>query len=285
MSETTDNPFVGPYVGETAQAPTPAPAPAVPARRPGPQGVPLADPAAILAKAADARASEQEIALSIAREPLLRRSESIGKLAAALAKAQGEITNAAKSADNPFFKSKYADLGSIMDACRGPLSKYGIAYLQPASSIGKTVIVTTLVAFEDEWIEDKLILTAAQDSPQAVGSAITYGRRYALAAMIGVAAGDDDGNAASGSETMTGVKRDAATGKLQQEPQAIRQGGLVGDPHAAPTLQPATPPPAARPQVAPEDRPKVARPAAVGTAGTSTPPPPGMRPPARVPGS
>lgn len=241
--------------------------------RPGPKGIGLIDPTQILAKAADARASEQEIALSIAREPLLRRSESIAKLTAAMAQAQGEITNAAKSADNPFFKSKYADLGSIMDACRAPLSKYGIAYFQPASSIGKTVIVTTLLAFEDEWIEDKLILTAAQDTPQAVGSAITYGRRYALASMVGVAAGDDDGQAATVGETLVGVKRDAGTGKLQQEQPAAPK----------PTTAPPPPPVAVRPQVAPEDRVKVARPSAVGTG--SAPPPPGMRPPARVPGS
>lgn len=127
------------------------------------------------------------------------RSASIGALAAALAKAQGEMEGAAKGNTNPHFKSKYADLASVWDACRGPLSKHGLSVLQPVSADGAKVTVTTILAHSSgEWLEESLTMTAQQNTPQGVGSAITYGRRYGLASMVGIAPEDDDGNAASG---------------------------------------------------------------------------------------
>jgi hypothetical protein len=124
-------------------------------------------------------------------------SASIAKLATALAAAQGEMANATKDSTNPHFKSKYADLASVREACR-PLSKHGIAILQPTSAEGTSVTVTTmLVHTSGEWIAEDLTMTAGQNTPQAIGSAITYGRRYGLAAMVGIAPEDDDGQAAS----------------------------------------------------------------------------------------
>jgi hypothetical protein len=126
----------------------------------------------------------------------VRMSPTIGKLAEALAKAQAEMEGAVKDATNPHFRSKYADLASIRDACR-PLAKYGIAHLQPTRAEGPHVTVTTLLLHSSgEWIAEDLTLTAGQNTPQAVGSAITYGRRYGLAAMVGIAPEDDDGEAA-----------------------------------------------------------------------------------------
>jgi hypothetical protein len=126
------------------------------------------------------------------------RSASIAALAAALAKAQGEMEGAAKGNTNPHFKSKYADLASVWDACRGPLAKNGLAVLQPVSADGARVTVTTILAHSSgDWIEESLTMTAQQNTPQGVGSAITYGRRYGLASMVGIAPEDDDGNAAS----------------------------------------------------------------------------------------
>ena len=126
----------------------------------------------------------------------LRMSPTIGKLAEALAQAQAEMEGAAKDSTNPHFRSKYADLASIRDACR-PLAKYGIAHLQPTRADGPHVTVTTLLLHSSgEWIAEDLTLTAGQNTPQAVGSAITYGRRYGLAAMVGIAPEDDDGEAA-----------------------------------------------------------------------------------------
>ena len=126
------------------------------------------------------------------------RSTSIAKLVSALAKAQGEIAGALKDSENPHFRSKYADLASTWDACRQPLAKHELAVLQPVSANGPHVTVTTILAHSSgEWISEALTLTAQQNTPQGVGSAITYGRRYGLAAMVGIAPEDDDGNAAS----------------------------------------------------------------------------------------
>jgi hypothetical protein len=127
-----------------------------------------------------------------------RKSASIAALAAALAKAQGEMEAAAKANVNPHFKSRYADLASVWEACRGPLSKHGLAVLQPVSADGPKVTVTTILAHSSgEWISEALTMTAQQNTPQGVGSAITYGRRYGLSSMVGIAPDDDDGNAAS----------------------------------------------------------------------------------------
>jgi len=137
---------------------------------------------------------------------VVRRSESIAQLATALALAQGEIGGAAKSKVNPHFKSSYADLAEVSDACRPALSKHGIAVVQMPSAQGPRVTLTTLLAHKSgEWIESALEMTAGQNTPQAIGSCITYARRYALASMVGVAPEDDDANEASRPQT-TGLQ-------------------------------------------------------------------------------
>lgn len=125
-------------------------------------------------------------------------SSSIAALAAALAKAQGEMAGAKKDAINPHFKSRYADLASVWDACRAALSKNGLAVVQRVFADPDGVGVrTTLMHASGEWIEEVLVVPVQQRSAQGFGSAITYARRYALQAMVGVAADDDDGNEAS----------------------------------------------------------------------------------------
>ena len=129
------------------------------------------------------------------------QSEQIGELAKALAVAQGKITGALKDSSNPFFKSRYADLASVWDACRGPLSENGLAVVQLTESDDAGVYVaTTLAHSSGQWMRSRLRLQPKDSTPQGLGSAITYGRRYALAAIVGVAQVDDDGNAASGRE-------------------------------------------------------------------------------------
>lgn len=126
------------------------------------------------------------------------KSEGIAKLSDALAKAQAEVTGAAKDSENPHFKSKYADLASIWDACRVALSKNGLAVVQLAESDGdKATVVTLLTHSSGEWIKGRITLKPVKADAQGIGSALTYGRRYGLAAMVGVAPEDDDGNAAS----------------------------------------------------------------------------------------
>lgn len=134
------------------------------------------------------------------------QSDQINELAAAMAKAQGKITGALKDSANPFFKSKYADLASVWDACRGALSENGLAVVQFTESDDAGVFVTTTLAHSSgQWMRCRLHLTPKDGTPQGMGSAITYGRRYALAAMVGVAQIDDDGNAASGRAGVTTV--------------------------------------------------------------------------------
>jgi hypothetical protein len=128
----------------------------------------------------------------------MNRSESIAALAGALAKAQGEITGATKDKKNPHFKNDYADLASVWDACRPALTKNGLAVVQTVGAEGPAVAVTTtLMHASGEWISGTLTMTAQQNTPQGVGSVITYARRYSLASVVGVAPEDDDGNAAS----------------------------------------------------------------------------------------
>lgn len=125
-------------------------------------------------------------------------SDPINELATALSKAQAEITGALKDSANPFFKSKYADLASCWDACRGPLTKNGLSVAQGTDvSSGHLYLITRLMHSSGQWLSSATPVTPKDDTPQAMGSALTYARRYALTAMVGVAQVDDDGNAAS----------------------------------------------------------------------------------------
>lgn len=127
------------------------------------------------------------------------QSEKVAELAKALAKAQSEMSGAIKASVNPHFKSRYADLSAVFDACRAALNKNEIAIVQRVENDPNGVAVsTTLLHSSGEWISDRCWLPVAQKTAQAYGSAITYGRRYGLAALAGVAAEeDDDGNEAS----------------------------------------------------------------------------------------
>ena len=127
----------------------------------------------------------------------MNTSQTIGHLAAALAKAQGEITGALKDSSNPFFKSRYADLASCWDACRKQLSSNGLSVVQTTQPTKRgLMLVTTLVHESGEWMRGYLPILAKDDSAQAQGSGLTYARRYALAAIVGLAQVDDDGEAA-----------------------------------------------------------------------------------------
>lgn len=126
-------------------------------------------------------------------------SESIGDIAAALAKAQGAMKNAALNKVNPHFKSKFADLASVRDAVLPALAANGIAVVQTfdASAEGHHFVLTRLVHVSGQWIESECPIPNGGDM-QKMGSAITYARRYSLSAICGIAADeDDDANAVS----------------------------------------------------------------------------------------
>lgn len=124
-------------------------------------------------------------------------SENINEIMGALAKAQGKIQPASKDKSNPFFKSKYADLSSVWDACREALSENGLAVVQTIQQKQEGMfLITTLGHSSGQWIKSEVQVILAKTDPQAIGSAITYFRRYSLSAMVGVAPDDDDGEKA-----------------------------------------------------------------------------------------
>lgn len=129
----------------------------------------------------------------------MNQSENINDLASALAKAQGEYTPALKDSANPFFKSKYANLCSIVRSCQEPLSKNGISYTQVTlKQEGEWVLQTKLMHTSNQWIQSTTPIITLKPDIQSFGSAVTYARRYALAAIAGVTTDeDDDGEAAT----------------------------------------------------------------------------------------
>ena len=139
----------------------------------------------------------------------MKKSESIANLAMALCQFQGEAENPKNTANNPFFKSKYAPLSEVINATKPLLSKHGLSILQSPSGDGEHIIITTLLMHSSgEWIEgEPLVLKADKTTAQGAGSAITYGRRYALSAILGIASEeDDDGNSATGNKSKTADK-------------------------------------------------------------------------------
>lgn len=134
---------------------------------------------------------------------MMNQSDTIGELAKALAKAQGEIEAASKDSKNPHLRNKYADLGAVWSAIRGPLTTNGLSITQGLSSEPRerdwVVSCTTRLAHASgEWLESTLSMPAAQQKgismAQSIGMASTYARRYGLSAMVGVIQEDNDGN-------------------------------------------------------------------------------------------
>jgi len=123
------------------------------------------------------------------------KSPEIDKLAEALAKAQSELEGAKKESTNPFFKSSYADLHAVIKSAFPYLSKYGLSVSQGNEIIPSAICVTTtLMHSSGQWLRSKVKLPLSKVDAQGVGAAITYGRRYGLSAIVGIAQYDDDAN-------------------------------------------------------------------------------------------
>lgn len=139
-------------------------------------------------------------------------SDSIKSIAEALCKAQSSAMDAVADKKNPFYNSKYADLKGVWDACRQGLSENGLAVTQTLSESDGTLVTLTTVLMHNsgEWIRSTLSMKPVKADPQGIGSCITYARRYALAAIVGVSVEDDDGNVASKGD----VKQEAKKGPL-----------------------------------------------------------------------
>lgn len=122
------------------------------------------------------------------------QSEQVNELFAALSKAQGEMKPAIKDSKNPFFKSTYADLSSVWDACREALRKHGLTVIQaPIVLDGNNYLQTTLGHASGQYMKSLCPLITAKTDVQSYGAAVTYTRRFALASMVGICQEDDDG--------------------------------------------------------------------------------------------
>ncbi len=127
----------------------------------------------------------------------MKSSETIKDLAEALCKAQAEMGGAVKDSANPFFKSSYADLTSVIKAIKQPFSNNGLSYTQfPISGEKAVGVATRLMHTSGQWIEEECLLPIVKQDPQASGSAITYARRYALQSIAGIPTADDDAESA-----------------------------------------------------------------------------------------
>jgi hypothetical protein len=150
------------------------------------------------------------------------QSEQINELAGALAKAQGQMKNAAMNRVNPHFKSKYADLSSVLDAIRAPLSANGLSIVQTMQTGERAITLrTTLLHSSGQFIDTEYPLPLSL-KPHEMGSALTYGRRYSVAALICNASDeDDDGAEAMKAKPTNGHAHDDAV--TQEQADAIRE--------------------------------------------------------------
>lgn len=129
----------------------------------------------------------------------MKHSEQINEVAAAIAQAQTVIENASKSSTNPHFKNRYADLAEVLNTVRPVFSAAGLAIIQaPSFADGIVSVVTTIAHKSGQWVSCETSAPVSKQDAQGVGSAITYCRRYGLAAMAGIAQEDDDAQAAVG---------------------------------------------------------------------------------------
>ena len=127
----------------------------------------------------------------------MKMSETIGDLATALSKAQGQIEAATKGSVNPAFRSKYADINALRDAIREPLAVNDLSLLQfPRTLEGRVEVETMILHKSGEYMSETLSMPVSKQDAHGIGSALTYARRYGMSAMLNLAADDDDGNAA-----------------------------------------------------------------------------------------
>lgn len=124
---------------------------------------------------------------------MYKTSENLNDLFASLAKAQATIENASKNSLNPHFKSRYADLAEVLNAVREPLSNNGLSVIQTVDEIeGRIYLLTTLAHLSGQFITSRMPLILSKNDCQGLGSALTYCRRYSIAAICGIAQEDDD---------------------------------------------------------------------------------------------
>tara|TARA_R110000824_G_scaffold220201_3_gene407289 strand:+ start:7517 stop:8035 length:519 start_codon:yes stop_codon:yes gene_type:complete len=161
----------------------------------------------------------------------MNKSDSIVKLAGALSKAQAEMGGAVKDANNPFFKSKYADLSSVIRVIKEPFANNGLSFVQFPICDGQSAGVETILMHESgEFLQSEYMLPLSKKDPQGAGSCITYAKRYALQAMSGTPSEDDDGNMASTNKPSKPVIDATAQGWINAVKQDITVLDQITDP-------------------------------------------------------
>jgi ERF superfamily len=158
----------------------------------------------------------------------MKMSETTAELFTALSVAQGQISAASKSSINPHFKSRYADLNSLRDAIQEAMTQNGLGVIQCPRVNGNHVEVETFITHKSgEYIAETLQMPFARNDAQAIGSALTYCRRYSLGSLLNLSADDDDGNAAvalSGKQDSQGSSK-AEHSNIKDEAKKIAQDG------------------------------------------------------------
>lgn len=189
----------------------------------------------------------------------MQSSESIKTIYPALILAQAEFKVADKDAENPHFKSKYADLSNVVAAIREALTKHKLGFIQPTSIVdGKMILTTRLIHESGEYIECYYPIRPIADTPQAFGSALTYAKRYSLTSLLGIVADeDDDGNLASSKNQAAKQEQKPAQSqsnnysKNQNTAPAKQQSNNVAKPASVPAQQQVNNAPSNSPQTPP----------------------------------
>ena len=141
----------------------------------------------------------------------MNKSETIKNIAGALNKAQAEMSGAKKSANNPFFRSSYANLEEVINCVKEPFANNGLSFVQfPISGEGLAGVETIIMHESGEFVSGEFLLKCSKNDPQGMGSAITYARRYGLQSACGIPSEDDDGNAASAKKPLMTAKEAAS---------------------------------------------------------------------------
>jgi len=155
----------------------------------------------------------------------MKMSDSIAEIAGALAAAQGQIDDASKSSENPYFKSKYADLAAVRAVIREPLANNGLAIIQaPRTVQGGAEVETVLVHKSGEFISEVLFMPAGKSDPHGYASAITYARRIGIMSLLALAAYDDDGNTAVDSVKNAPEKKKPSADVMVAANKAAKEG-------------------------------------------------------------
>lgn len=160
----------------------------------------------------------------------MKHSESVTKIAAALLEAQSAIEGVTKTSRNPHFGNTYADLNAFLHAVRQPLADNGITLIQsPGMRDGWVTVETLLLHESGEWIRGQAGSPLSKADPQGAGSAITYLRRYSLAALLAIPQEDDDGNAASTRESVGQGSKPASSSQDAHAPECPNCSSEVWD--------------------------------------------------------